>query len=78
MSVIGRHFKLSQLAGIFLTLDEKHKYVNYYTEISLNSKAEDKSEFLLIISVFIGKNHSLFNLQRTLNVEQIIERNGIK
>lgn len=56
MSVIGRHFKLSQLAGIFLTLDEKHKYVNYYTEISLNSKVEDKSEFLLIISVFIGKN----------------------
>lgn len=46
MSVIGRHFKLSQLAGIFLTLDEKHKYVNYYTEISLNSKAEHKSEFL--------------------------------
>lgn len=57
MSVIGRHFKQSQLTGIFLTLDDKHKYVNFYTEISLNSKAEDdKSEFLLVISVFTGKN----------------------
>lgn len=56
MSVIGRHFKLSQLAGIFLTLDEKHKYVNYYTEISLNSKAEDKSEFAYHLGIYRKKS----------------------